>query len=108
MQVGNAADALIRRGRQITGSFPPTVGSAEVLYRTSSVTGRVTHYQIYDLLGLPVKRVYITGSSHGGVPTPHVLEFVHNTNPRTGQVFVNTPLGGLPRPATQDEVPLVL
>ncbi|WP_405526645.1 polymorphic toxin type 24 domain-containing protein [Streptomyces canus] len=30
----------------------------------------------------------LEGRPHGGVDTPHVVEYVRNTNPKTGEVFV--------------------
>jgi hypothetical protein len=64
--------------------------------------GTVTHYQVFDDLGRRVKRVDLVGAPHGGVPTPHVQEYVLNTNPATGQTFVNK---GPVRPALPEEIP---
>ncbi|WP_162144337.1 RHS repeat-associated core domain-containing protein, partial [Methylocaldum szegediense] len=73
---------------RVRGHFPDSVTPGQrVLYRADPVTGAITHFQVYDVAGLPLKRVDIIGAAHGGVPTPHVVEFVHNVNPRTGQVF---------------------
>jgi hypothetical protein len=36
---------------------------------------RYTSYTQYDQRGGPLRRVDVTGASHGGVPTPHVLEY---------------------------------
>ncbi|MBD1935649.1 MULTISPECIES: polymorphic toxin type 24 domain-containing protein [Cyanophyceae] len=98
------ADNLLDNGRQVRGNFPQTARPNEVLYREGS-DGRVTHYQTYDQDGLPIKRVDLTGRPHGGVPTPHILEYTRNTDPATGRTFVNKP--SQVRPATPDEIPNV-
>ncbi|MGH3156879.1 MAG: polymorphic toxin type 24 domain-containing protein [Streptosporangiaceae bacterium] len=43
-----------------------------VLYKRNPETGDITNYTQYDQDGNAVKRVDLTGRSHGGVPTPHV------------------------------------
>ncbi|MFJ9154623.1 polymorphic toxin type 24 domain-containing protein [Streptomyces sp. NPDC102270] len=57
-------------------------------YKTDPQTGKVTNYTTYDSEGRAVKRVDLEGRPHGGVDTPHVVEYERNTNPKTGQVFV--------------------
>lgn len=47
-----------------------------------------TSYQTYDDDGMPIKRVDLVGRAHGGIRTPHVVEFERHANPRTGEVFV--------------------
>lgn len=84
------------------GKFPPTAGPNEVLYRAND-DGQVTHYQKYDENGLPIKRVDVEGKSHGGVPTPHVVEFEQHTNPQTGETFIRAPR--TVRPAEPWEIP---
>ncbi|MGE3540684.1 MAG: polymorphic toxin type 24 domain-containing protein [Candidatus Tectimicrobiota bacterium] len=79
-------DEVLREGHQIRGRFPQTAGSNEVLVRRDAA-GRVTHYQLYDENGIPIQRVDVTGKAHGGIPTPHVLEFKRDVNPKTGEVF---------------------
>lgn len=96
------ADDQLERGHKWRGDFPDNAGSNEVLYREGS-DGLVTHYQTYDQNGLPIQRVDLVGKPHGGVPTPHVVEYTQNTNPATGQVFVNK--SSRVRPATPDEIP---
>jgi RHS repeat-associated protein len=88
-------------GRQVRGKFPPTAQANEILYR-SDQKGAVTHYQVYDADGLPIMRVDITGKAHGGVPTPHVVEFQRNVAP-DGTIYVRP--NRLVRPANTDELP---
>lgn len=83
----NTVDDLLSSGRQVSGRFPKTANADEVLLRRGA-DGSVTHYQVYGPDGLPLRRVDVTGASHAGVPTPHVLEFERHVNPATGQVFV--------------------
>lgn len=66
--------------------------------------GNVTHYIQYDELGKGIKRVDLTGASHAGIPTPHVVHIVHDRNPITGQTFARE-LTREVRPATPDEIP---
>ncbi|MFI5662743.1 putative T7SS-secreted protein [Streptomyces sp. NPDC051684] len=61
------------------------------LYKTDPQTGKVTGYSTYDAEGRALKRVDLEGAAHNGVETPHVVEFGRNTNPKTGQVFVDKP-----------------
>lgn len=90
-RVGRFRDPATGRfvtGTRVRGHFPDIVTPPQrILYRADPVTGQITHFQHYDAAGLPLKRVDITGATHGGVPTPHVVEFTHNVNPNTGQVF---------------------
>lgn len=63
--------------------------------------GEVTNYTKYDTAGNVTKRVDLTGRSHGGIPTPHTVDYVLDQNP-AGELFPR----GLPvRPATPEEVP---
>ena len=95
------ADELLTNGRQVRGNFPNSASPNEVLYRAGP-DGSVTYYQVYDDLGRPVMRVDLVGRAHGGIPTPHVQEYVLNTNPATGQTFVNK---GPVRAALPKEIP---
>lgn len=90
-------------GRQVKGLFPERSNPNDVLYRRDPSTGKITHYEVYGADGLPIKRVDVTGQAHGGVPTPHVLEWERHVNPKTGQQFVKP--GKTVRPATADELP---
>lgn len=85
--LGLAPCTPIDGGRQVSGRFPNEAGPGEILYRKTE-DGQVTSYQVYNDAGEPVKRVDVTGKAHGGVPTPHVVEFERHTNPKTGEVFI--------------------
>ena len=98
----NTIDDLLSSGRQVSGRFPRTANADEVLFRRGA-DGSVTHYQVYGQDGLPLQRVDVTGASHAGVPTPHVLEFERHLNPATGQVFVRP--ADTVRPALPEEIP---
>ncbi|MDQ1068849.1 putative T7SS-secreted protein [Streptomyces canus] len=90
------ASDLIKNGRQYKGTggragnnLPVENGPKDgTLYKTDPQTGKVTNYTTYDSEGRAVKRVDLEGRPHGGVDTPHVVEYVRNTNPKTGEVFV--------------------
>ena len=96
------ADELLQGATQVRGRFPRTGQPNQVLVRRGS-DGRATHYQVYDADGLPVQRVDLTGRAHGGVDTPHVVEFQRNVNPETGEVFVRP--NSTVRPALPEEIP---
>jgi hypothetical protein len=98
----NTADDLLSSGRQVSGRFPQVGGADEVLLRRGA-DGSITHCQVYGPDGLPIRRVDLTGRSHGGVPTPHVVEFERHVNPVTGEVFVRR--SSTVRPALPGEIP---
>jgi hypothetical protein len=95
------ANELLGSARQVAGRFPRTAGPNEVLVRRGA-DGAPTNYEVYGDDGLPLKRVDLTGRSHEGVDTPHVVEFERHVNPNTGEVFLKP---GRVRPARPDEVP---
>src|SRR5262249_17121864 len=104
------AKDLIKNGQEFKGSggrsgskFPDQGPPGGVLYRRDPQTGAITHYIVYDQNGYPLRRIDITGRPHGGVPTPHVLEYDRNVNPQTGQVYVR-PQKHV-RPARPEEIP---
>ncbi|MGH4017841.1 MAG: polymorphic toxin type 24 domain-containing protein [Pseudonocardiaceae bacterium] len=104
------ARELIKRGKEWEGTgrgggkLPVRNTPNSVLYRRDPATGKVTSYSVYDESGLIIKRVDLTGRSHGGVPTPHVVEYRINVNPRTGETYP-APSGKLPRPTSPGEEP---
>ncbi|NUQ97740.1 MAG: hypothetical protein HOY79_14690 [Streptomyces sp.] len=90
------ASDLIKNGQEFKGTggragnnLPVENGPKDgTLYKTDPQTGKVTNYTTYDSEGRALKRVDLEGASHGGVETPHVVEYSRNTNPKTGEVFV--------------------
>lgn len=97
---------LIRNGTEIRGRQLPNQSTPNsVLYKRDPQTGNVTNYTVYDDAGNAIKRVDLTGRSHGGVPTPHVTTYRVERHPQTGQVFVKENRGVLPREATPEEIP---
>ncbi|MEU9111940.1 polymorphic toxin type 24 domain-containing protein [Streptomyces sp. NPDC048483] len=58
------------------------------LYKANPESGKVSNYTTYDSEGRPLKRVNLEGDSHGGVETAHVVEYMHNPHPKTGEIFV--------------------
>jgi hypothetical protein len=78
---------LFGKGKQVSGRFPEISKDDRLLFRLNG-KGELTNYQLYDREGFPIKRVDLQGRPHGGIPTPHVVEFEKNINPVTGQVYV--------------------
>ncbi|QCX27360.1 RHS repeat-associated core domain-containing protein [Nocardioides jishulii] len=97
----NSARSVVQGSRVVSGRFPRYAAPDDILVRRGS-DGGVTHYQTYGPDGLPMKRVDVTGRAHGGVETPHVVEFERHVNPATGEVFVRP--GSTVRPATPEEL----
>ena len=81
---------------ELTGQKPNAV-----LYRQDN-DDTITSYAVYDSKGMILKRVDMKGKAHGGVPTPHVIEYGRNYLPN-GEVKVHNPRGN-PRPARPDEI----
>lgn len=95
---------LIKNGKEFQGRRLPNQSTPNsVLYKRDPQTGNITNYTVYDDAGNAIKRVDLTGRSHGGVPTPHVVEYTVHRNPQTGQVFVRE--NRMARPATPEEIP---
>ena len=95
--VQKPASDLIKDGQEYKGTgsgrhkndLPENNGPKNgTLYKRDPDTGNVTSYATYDANGNPIKRVDLEGKPHGGVETPHVVEYESNTNPKTGEVFV--------------------
>ena len=73
-------------------------------FKINPQTGKITGYTEFDANGCPIKRLDVAGTSHGGVPTPHVHEYgPPNINTQTGQVFPPNEIGI--RPALPGEMP---
>lgn len=66
-------------------------------------TGKVTNYAVYDANGNIVRRVDLTGASHANVPTPHVIDYQHNTGP-DGTVYPREDNSSI-RSANPEEIP---
>jgi Bacterial toxin 24 len=87
-----------------TGNRLPWQGPPDgLMYTANPQTGEITNYAEYDADGNIVKRVDVTGRAHAGVPTPHVLDFIHDVDPETGTVYPRAPK--IPRVATPEEIP---
>ena len=95
----------IKNGQEYAGRKLPQQGGPPdgTLYKRDPQSGDITNYTVYDADGNAVKRVDLAGRPHGGVPTPHVVEYDTNVNPNTGEVFVRQQRHV--RPATPDEIP---
>lgn len=82
---------------------PTTGGPPGGLIKSVDGSGRVTGYMAYDSNGYAVKRVDLTGSTHAGIPTPHVSDYVHDRAP-DGTIFVREDRRSV-RPAQPQELP---
>ncbi|MBF6250270.1 polymorphic toxin type 24 domain-containing protein [Nocardia farcinica] len=92
-------NAIVTNDRRIDIAHGPPNGY--VVKKDSN--GNITNYVQYDENGRGIKRVDLTGRPHGSVPTPHVVEIVHDVAP-DGTVYVRE-LTKQVRPATPDEIP---
>ena len=85
---GSPDCSAVSGGRTVRGDFPRTAGANETLVRRDG-EGQVTNYQVYGPDGLPVKRVDVIGRAHGGIPTPHAIDYRRDVHPETGEVYVH-------------------
>jgi len=76
----------------------------EIPFKSRHEFGKVLIFKFRHANGMIIKRVDVTGADHGGVPTPHVIEYPRNTLPN-GTVVVQTKGLPNPRPATPSEIP---
>ena len=82
---------------------PKADGAPHTQFRTDK-DGKVTAYETYNHPSPGEgKRVDLTGPSHGGVDTPHVVETKKHTNPNDPSKSRFTE--SRPRPARKDEIP---
>jgi hypothetical protein len=86
------------------GNLPAKGGPPNGYLVKRDPQGAVTNYIEYDADGNAVKRVDLTGATHAGVPTPHVVDYDINVNPTTGEKFPR-PNNRNVRPATPEEIP---
>ena len=99
--VGISARVLLSSARKVSGFFSLEGAiPREVRYRQDGQ--KITSYIVYDDNGRAIKRVDISGKSHAGILTPHVVEYKHNQNP-AGDIFVQAEK--VVRPATLEEIP---
>ncbi|WP_227741724.1 polymorphic toxin type 24 domain-containing protein [Pluralibacter gergoviae] len=101
----NLKGGPLERSTQVSGRFSFENGSKNgAVYRADNKRN-ITSYATYDSNGMIIKRVDVTGAAHGGVDTPHMIEYGRNTLPN-GQVRVQSPPSkSLPRPIRPDELP---
>ncbi|UGT63168.1 polymorphic toxin type 24 domain-containing protein [Nocardia asteroides] len=87
----------ITKGNITIDNGPP---SGYIVKRDPS--GNIINYVEFDENGRGIKRVDLTGRPHGAVPTPHVVEMVHDQAPN-GRIYVRE--SKEVRPARPDEIP---
>lgn len=101
--VGNLKGGPLENATQVRGKFNLESGPPNgTVYRADN-RGNITSYATYDSDGRILTRVDVTGATHNGIPTPHVVEYGRNTLP-DGSIRVQTPRRD-PRPANPDEIP---
>lgn len=93
--------------RTIRPNNPPLATINQTLFRRGQAARSFTTYATFDARGGPVRRVDITGAAHGGIPTPHVLDFtpVARVTPTGPLTQYSTPQGNRVRPAHYWEIP---
>ncbi len=84
------------------GDLPAMGGPPNGYLVKRTADGSVTNYSVYDSIGNAIKRVDVTGASHGPYPTPHTMYYQHNRTP-DGTVIPRRSRDV--RPATPDEIP---
>lgn len=71
-----------------------------ILYRVQN--GIISNYAVYDANGIILRRVDLIGDSHGGVPTPHVQEYIRHETP-DGRIYPQQ--SKIATPAGPDDLP---
>jgi hypothetical protein len=91
-----------RKGRHKNDLEPdPNAQGPHTTYKRDQ-DGNITNYKEWDGNGHPVKEVDITGSTHGGIKTPHTHEYGPPNIDKTGKPYPGNKLA--PRPSTPDEI----
>jgi RHS repeat-associated protein len=103
----NLKGTILEKSSQVKGNFTLEAGPKNgTLYRANN-KGEITSYVTYDNKGLIIKRVDVTGDSHRGVETPHVVEYGRNTfknsNGETVTRVQSPSSKDAPRPANSNE-----
>ena len=103
----NLKGTILEKSSQVKGNFTLEAGPKNgTLYRANN-KGEITSYATYDNKGLIIKRVDVTGDSHRGVETPHVVEYGRNTfknsNGETVTRVQSPSSKDAPRPANSNE-----
>ena len=98
---GSLADRLAAATQWKGRRLPEQGGPANGILVKRGPLGEVTNYSEYDGSGLITKRVDLSGRTHGPLPTPHVVDYVHDVSP-SGEVF---PRDLRPRLPTGNEMP---
>lgn len=101
---GNLAGGPLGNAQKHSGKFNENGPANGVLYRADN-KGNITSYAVYGADGIILKRVDVTGATHAGVPTPHVVTYGRNVAPG-GIVRAKEPsTKSRPRPAYVEEIP---
>ena len=108
-KANNLEGGPLENATQVRGRFPLENGPINGKLFRADNQNNVTSYAVYDEKGMIMKRVDVTGASHRGVPTPHVIEYGRNTyTDSDGNTItrVQSPdTKARPRPAIEEEIP---
>ncbi len=90
--------------------FSDITAPGTVYVRTNPATGEILQYATYGDNGYITKRVDLQGAAHydrksgKDIPTPHVIYYQKNTNPRTNEVHIKKDNSTV-REAYPEEIP---